>query len=979
MLYSVVLFISLTAYTISFAQQNDILETTVLVDGLLNFNREQPINNVQPFSCASLQGTNVGTCSPYQMRFIDSVLNGGVAKYFLGGSVWKNCTSVSYSNSPQLSLSELTKIYNNFFLQDKTALTEASILALKNCVNTIEPRLKSKKIDRNEFSKVMLANMANTSWAATDMASKHLMSIYKLDAATSNQPLNDIDCNRSGNEATNTICNNIKKCNISNDIKLDSYVDLAMSTLSIITRNDDTIKTLSDSIPSDDEIITAHGQTKEEVLQAKETLKLLKQQNEDLKMLTPWMYGNESQSKTKKILKSLNNTKEQDIKSSIRAAILEQFKADRAAHLSEFDKNNTLIKCVRGDYSSCAITNNILNKQQDRVSLDRSKVKLGLVDGDYSKVLSAENDLIRLKCAKDLATITNEFNEDLLYGSFTAASLLVGGGAVKASATALGRIVSGLGLMVKGGMYAGEAYMGYKLFQDVKKVCESTTKLQGDEQENVNTNCSEISEYGGSLVRDISECIKGIGLLSIPTAISLKGIIKPKKSNSIVAGQSKDVPIAVAVNDNVLTNSVNQLKLSPKDNEEILQLINGLAMDKKNTELIGQIISTNVTDAKSINVLKNYLSYMNSLNKKSQMNAWQDLELVLKQTEEYPNGSYAAKFFAKEKKFSFYEETMAYTNEKSLSLSKNQPKEEIHTIARDMARTQRGKLQRTYYGCSSRKMTPQHAKTGKLFKRVSMAMGLGSIAYGYTATNNDKEKNLEWFGKLGYDIGLTYLTTRLTSNIMSKPGSGPIDKYIQVIAGQAKIGTVDATIYSALYDVTQEEAEEKLRRIESSPNYKDEIARLDAYINSNNIIEKFKATIIENYKKIITLDDKDELLGENPVIDGIDLGKLTLEQLKNPDVQDKLVAATLNQMYSQNSGLLQFGSKGLDKFIYDRSWNMFIGVPKNLALGAAMYFSICMSGDAPAVGISTAIGIHTLNQFISSDYFYDYRRKIINQ
>ena len=84
-------------------------------------------------------------------------------------------------------------------------------------------------------------------------------------------------------------------------------------------------------------------------------------------------------------------------------------------------------------------------------------------------------------------------------------------------------------------------------------------------------------------------------------------------------------------------------------------------------------------------------------------------------------------------------------------------------------------------------------------------------------------------------------------------------------------------------------------------------------------------------------------------------------------------------MYDSDRGYLSFGSKSMDRFAFNSYWNAVIGVPKALAVALPMYYALCLSSAFPVGGLSAAIGIQTLNQFISAGFYFDKRYKYIKQ
>lgn len=301
--------------------------------------------------------------------------------------------------------------------------------------------------------------------------------------------------------------------------------------------------------------------------------------------------------------------------------------------------------------------------------------------------------------------------------------------------------------------------------------------------------------------------------------------------------------------------------------------------------------------------------------------------------------------------------------------------------AESMAKVSRQNLVKRHEQCRSKTVTPAQILTQKRYMGISLGLSFAGSTYGYSKANGDKleENKLQWFSKLGYELVLEFLYTKLNVKTTGSQSSSLFKKYLGLNWGGAKIGAGDAVVYSGIYGANEEEARLRVDAILRDPEALKELRRLDAYIEKTNFVQLFENHLVETFRKIINSPEKEVILGKPPY----DMGdrkfsSLSNEDLDRPEVKAALVRAALMQMNSGELGaLLSTGDMGVDKWLSDRSWGAKLGVPRTMMVGALIYLVLCMGSEYPVRSLGLAAGIQFLNQILTGPYYYDDRKKTI--
>ena len=216
---------------------------------------------------------------------------------------------------------------------------------------------------------------------------------------------------------------------------------------------------------------------------------------------------------------------------------------------------------------------------------------------------------------------------------------------------------------------------------------------------------------------------------------------------------------------------------------------------------------------------------------------------------------------------------------------------------------------------------------------------------------------------------------------MKNPSSNTIKRYVQFNTGASLVEGIDTTLYSQFFNLDENEARDTLNRIKNSPEKKKALEELSKYLDNTNFVENFKQSLVGNFKNLTKNQDQENKQDQDQTEERLpeSLKNLKKEDLDDPQVQDKLLEAVMVQYYDRDRGYFNLGSKGLDRFTFNRSWSALIGIPKNIVMAVPLYYSLCLTAAYPVGGLLAAAGIQAINQLTSADSYYKNRSKYINQ
>ena len=348
---------------------------------------------------------------------------------------------------------------------------------------------------------------------------------------------------------------------------------------------------------------------------------------------------------------------------------------------------------------------------------------------------------------------------------------------------------------------------------------------------------------------------------------------------------------------------------------------------------------------------KNYLTYVLSLSEKEQKIALLDIaQLDAREM----NSKHVTKFIAHEKKI--------------------QEKFE----SKKMSLKEQGRYKELYYGCRALSPNEVNKNAAKDFKRFNLALNLGSLGASYAFYNMDKEKDGEWFAKLGYDLGTTIFFSYVGGKIQTNPTDTQIVKSLKGYFSGRVMGLTDILVYDPMFNKEQEKAEARVEALKKDPNYKVEVEALLKDYQERGLYRKYKAEIIDTLKKLpegISLGLKGNSVDEN----NVDWNNLTHADLDRPEVQDVLVAASMMQIYNESKGeWIETGDAGLDRYSYNMAFYATM-IPKSIVQNYLTYKILCMGQDNAKLSFTKAVIFNVASNFVVNQALFGYRQKAINQ
>lgn len=389
---------------------------------------------------------------------------------------------------------------------------------------------------------------------------------------------------------------------------------------------------------------------------------------------------------------------------------------------------------------------------------------------------------------------------------------------------------------------------------------------------------------------------------------------------------------------------------SNSEKKKFLDQLNALELADEEVKLIVESLNMQTARVAPERVQK-YLSYALTLNEKNRRLALLDLaELDGREI----NSKLVNKFIEHEKKI------------------------EATSINRKFTGAQEARYHELYYGCRALSPNEVNKNAARDFKRFNLSLNLGTLGASYAFYNNDKEINAEWFGKLGYDIGITVLFSYVGGSIQTKATDTQIVKSLKSYFMGRVIGTTDLLIYDPIFNNERERAEARLAELKKDPHYKTEVERLLKIYEERGLYRQYKAKIIDTLRKLpdgMSLGLRGNSVDEN----GVDWNNLTQADLDRPEVQEVLVAASMAQMYHESKGeLIETGDAGLDRYTFNSIF-YFVQIPKSIAQNFITYRMLCMGQDDPKLAFTKAVIFNVATSFAVNQVLYGYREKAINQ
>jgi hypothetical protein len=302
-----------------------------------------------------------------------------------------------------------------------------------------------------------------------------------------------------------------------------------------------------------------------------------------------------------------------------------------------------------------------------------------------------------------------------------------------------------------------------------------------------------------------------------------------------------------------------------------------------------------------------------------------------------------------------------FRHEEGKTISNKTAKMDITKFGLEENVINREKFERLYLQCLSPDKNQIKDLASKRYSKINLGMSVVTSVSGYTYTNWEKPKDMEWFGRLGYGLAFGAACGKIYGKLVKDDGS----KFHHIIKDYI-FGRVATVAYFGGFTVffdANADLKAKVETLKKSPTFEADMKKLRAYIDDEKFNERYQKETIDYLSQLEEIN-----LGIG-IQEGVDFDHLKPSDLKDPDIQKVVMAAIVAQEYEQQKGILAVtGSKNNDYLLYDSIYSL-AKIPKEIIVHKMIDQAVCLNSHNPARGITQAVGITALNQILFADYY----------
>jgi hypothetical protein len=310
------------------------------------------------------------------------------------------------------------------------------------------------------------------------------------------------------------------------------------------------------------------------------------------------------------------------------------------------------------------------------------------------------------------------------------------------------------------------------------------------------------------------------------------------------------------------------------------------------------------------------------------------------------------------------------------ALKKGATKAEAKEIARREAKEMTELYSNLKYSCRSTKPTAESKQAAKSTSKFFMGMGISATAGTYAYANWDKDKTkFDWYGKLGHDLAWKFIFQYGYNAVMTDQAATFLKKNLSLHIFYTPADYIEAAMYEKEFgeenSFLTEEYERMLeaRKLED-PAFVEEYNKMMSSLNNEYFFEKVK-----RYSK--DLFTGEESLPKNEFDEILSLEDISVGDLEDEEMKERLMEAVTLKLYDENSGNVKLGSHTLDRYLFVRTYDV-VDVPKSLLMGLWIYKTMCMGGMNMKAAITQASIIYAIDQVVGKFIYYQIRRDAIN-
>jgi hypothetical protein len=225
-------------------------------------------------------------------------------------------------------------------------------------------------------------------------------------------------------------------------------------------------------------------------------------------------------------------------------------------------------------------------------------------------------------------------------------------------------------------------------------------------------------------------------------------------------------------------------------------------------------------------------------------------------------------------------------------------------------------------------------------------------------------------------MGMAYFMSLWSAKITTKPGTSFVGRVTRQNWLQFKYYILEGGVYQTFFAGGGEEARAALARLESSPNFLEDINALQEHVENRSQIEALVDGVGDYsnnlYRAVTGREELKDLSSE-------ELQNLNPDSLQDPIIQERLMDLINDQMNASEDGKAHFtGSIALDRLGFNTSYNL-ASIPVNMALSMATFQAVCMNLDNPAAALAAFSALQMTRQNTAGYIYFRTREDVINQ
>lgn len=493
--------------------------------------------------------------------------------------------------------------------------------------------------------------------------------------------------------------------------------------------------------------------------------------------------------------------------------------------------------------------------------------------------------------------------------------------------------------------------------EDFRNFIQSTEELSAKDRLIFLKRLMELAKKDFDLATDFARVLNELSKKGLLTKSNLEEIVAINSESKIVFTLNSQT-LKLTSNINLPPEALINASLIPEKKWEIINLNLPLSSQEKLVQTLLEISSK-----KNTNLINSALNFMTSLTENERVTFANDFKKILEL--EKSNLPLLKKFRKNYKKFNEFENRTLKEVQKDLK--QNGPKlseEEYLEQAKINAKTQRRIYENLSYGCkgNSGTTTVNQQVAAAKFKRFRTVLGLSTNISMYAYANWDKDKDLTWFSKLGYELSMSQAMNYVNSKIVTNTKDSYLTKSLKNYGVYSVSDLGSSLLYSKLFDTSSKSTEDKLEELKKDPAFREEVKKLHKVLEEAKVDE----TLINRMDYIFTDKDFDE-------------DKITPKDLESPEIKELFLELMAKDIYYENmGGVIQTGSTGLDRFAFSRLYGV-VASTKGMAINLIIYNILCMGGVNPALAYLKAGSVYMIDNIITNYYYYKLRRQMINQ